>query len=717
MGKTTKTHATGTPAASTNDRNAQSNKPNNTPNKAGKTASKSRQKPTSAVKFNGAAAEALAQDVTDRMNLDDPGNEKTTPTASFTDPHSFPLPGTGVQPTSASKERAPSRAATAGKDSLLSSPAGPPPATGAPGSAGSTGVPLSTVTATSVTGTTEILASNAPGTSKKVTAATAATATEATSEAADDDDAQSEATAKRAHTSAVFPPRAHQSRYDWKLKVKPSTKPVEALREALVTMFDQIKNEDKQHLVIYPWKADSAIDSKGKRITSSADIPKGVDELQKFFDRAYPRTKGGDIYVSVFLGHKKSFPIIHKEINWWLREMNFGFYLKSLQVERTVPGGWLLFSTQTMDVDAITPAIFTATGVDVGLRWRVINTGRNADIPVDQRVRALHIEVDAEYQSLDLPLLRKLYSSSRTKDFPLGIRMRLVPEFGELVNRGAQTKVERLRNRQAAFTHHMAKVESWEIACLDFRDPALDDRSLRNFLMEIPSTEYPHLNLFHSVDKKWKGISHVFMVLPQLEVEARAMIAGLVTYLRFIAGSAEKEERMLKFFTVEAGERSLTSHWDVARGCVVSEYDTLVDDLDTGLEDTEYFFELTAVGATPVSIPVPMAATTLDIAMDEDTVSTFTHAGAGVFAHKVIPRKSRGSVDSSSKLSAGTTETRLSTMENSVQALLTNQQEQSQTLKDLVALLAAGTVPKPPSPPGDSTQPKAGGSNVTGPAS
>jgi hypothetical protein len=175
------------------------------------------------------------------------------------------------------------------------------------------------------------------------------------------------------------------------------------------------------------------------------------------------------------------------------------------------------------------------------------------------------------------------------------------------------------------------------------------------------------------------------MVLPQLEVEAQAMIAGLVTYLRFMAGSAEKEERMLKFFTVEAGERSLTSHWDVTRGCVVSEYNTLVDDLDTGLEDTEYFFELTAVGATPVSIPLPMAATTPDIAKDEDTVSTFTHADAGVFAHKVIPRKSRGSVDSSSKLSAGTTETRLYTMANSVQALLTNQQEKSQTLKDLVA--------------------------------
>jgi hypothetical protein len=91
-----------------------------------------------------------------------------------------------------------------------------------------------------------------------------------------------------------------------------------------------------------------------------------------------------------------------------------------------------------------------------------------------------------------------------------------------------------------------------------------------------------------------------------------------------------------------------------------------------------------------------MAAMTPDIAMDKDTVSTFTHADAGVFAHKVIPRKSRGSVDSSSKLSAGgTTEERLSTMENSVQALLTSQQEQSQTLKDLVALLAAGTVPKP----------------------
>jgi hypothetical protein len=493
MGKTTKTHATGTPGASSKDRTVQANKPKNTPHKGGQTAAKSRQKQTGSPKITGAAADTISQDVADRMIIDAEIDVLASESA--------------VLATSAAAAAAAAAAATS---------------------------------------------------AAAVTVAPAASASASASAAVDDDDddgdAQSAATVKRRHTSPVYPPRAYQSRYDWKLKVQPSTKPVEALREALVTMFDQIKNEDKQNLVIYPWKTDSAINAKTKRIMKSSDIPKGVDDLQKFFDRAYPRTKGGDIYVSVYLGHKKSFHIIHGELNWWLREMNFGFYLKALQVERTIGIGWLLFSTLTMDVDALAPAILAATSVDVGLRWGVINTGRNADIPADQRVRALHIEVDAKYHSLDRAQLLHLYSSSRTKDFPLDIRMRLVPEFGELVNKDAQTKVERLRNRQAAFTHHVAKVETWEIASLDFHDSVLDGKSLRDFIMEIHSKEHPHLSLFHSVDKKWRGSSHVFTVLPQLEVEARAMIAGLMTYLKFTAGSSEKHDHILKFFTVGAGD-------------------------------------------------------------------------------------------------------------------------------------------------------------------
>jgi hypothetical protein len=56
------------------------------------------------------------------------------------------------------------------------------------------------------------------------------------------------------------------------------------------------------------------------------------------------------IYVSVYLGHVKSFEELHEDVNWWSQDSGFGWYRKSLLGENTKPLGCFLYSTGTMDL-------------------------------------------------------------------------------------------------------------------------------------------------------------------------------------------------------------------------------------------------------------------------------------------------------------------------------------------------------------------------------
>ena len=63
-----------------------------------------------------------------------------------------------------------------------------------------------------------------------------------------------------------------------------------------------------------------------------------------------------------------------------------------------------------------------------------------------QRLKALHLECDKKVEKRVKLLLANYYGSS-SKDFPMGIRMRLVPEFREI--KGNHTIVQKVANLRA----------------------------------------------------------------------------------------------------------------------------------------------------------------------------------------------------------------------------------------------------------------------------
>jgi len=156
----------------------------------------------------------------------------------------------------------------------------------------------------------------------------------------------------------------------------------------------------------------------------------------------------------------------------------------------------------------------------------------------------------------------------------LQLKLRLVPEIRTLVNKNAKAKVDRLRLRQAAFVGSVLEMTTWEISSLDYVNPALGI-DLRGLIKSIRSTASPEMPLFHSIDPRWDGNGCIVTYLPQFEDKAMACVAGLLPYLRHLAGAA-LHAHIKKLFTMEAIKRSIRLYLDPKERCVVGASDNFL---------------------------------------------------------------------------------------------------------------------------------------------
>jgi len=65
-----------------------------------------------------------------------------------------------------------------------------------------------------------------------------------------------------------------------------------------------------------------------------------------------------------------------EDISWWLKSTTQGMWPAQLQdAEETTCLGWLLFSTNKTDKEALRKEIWQMTGVQVAIRFRAIDDG------------------------------------------------------------------------------------------------------------------------------------------------------------------------------------------------------------------------------------------------------------------------------------------------------------------------------------------------------
>jgi hypothetical protein len=228
----------------------------------------------------------------------------------------------------------------------------------------------------------------------------------------------------------------------------------------------------------------------------------------------------------------------------------------------------------------------------------MIKTGHNKDMKDTDKIRAIHLRVDSDLQAEALERLGDIYSSS-SKDYPLGYTLRMIPPMDRLMNPQHKDAFEELRIRQRNFMANMVTVQSWEVAAL-FSASTTISQTLHDLIMMMPSPNIPGSQLFHCADKNSAKAPCTFMVHPTDETHARAMVAGLIPYLRFQfrrkAFPGEKQfskdenvfmaKHLYRFFTPDAVKRSMRCDWSAKDGGVTSrEAESALD----ALKDNDHF--------------------------------------------------------------------------------------------------------------------------------
>ena len=130
--------------------------------------------------------------------------------------------------------------------------------------------------------------------------------------------------------------------------------------------------------------------------------------------------------------------------------------------------------------------------------------------------------------------------------------------FASLTNvKSQETKavIKKAIERQSFFEEHVKKDYFSDILHLDVIPSGSTLPTMRKMITDIRSIQFPHLKMVHSVDETWEKIlwkgDFTYLVMPQIEEEAKLMMDNLLPYLRHEYG-----EGVLDYFTSEIKELS-----------------------------------------------------------------------------------------------------------------------------------------------------------------
>ena len=268
----------------------------------------------------------------------------------------------------------------------------------------------------------------------------------------------------------------------------------------------------------------------------------------------------------------------------WLKDEGHGLFTRSIQAENLVDVGWFVYSSWEMEAESLASAISNHIQIEIGLRWKMISLGTRNKIPVEQQVRALHIEVSVENRLAAQKALLAVYGRHNSGTYPNGIRLKFALPIGAAYNLNTRAKLEKLRFRQQLWSQTYQKGQTWEITQLDCQ--LSDTLTLRQALNKIVSSTDNRFPLFHSVDRSMgKNGGITFQFLPELESEARLMISNLLPYLHYLYGDQTKQ-----CFTPSAVDRLSKCKWDPQTNSIIGAYDDEINFLDDSDIMAQYTF-------------------------------------------------------------------------------------------------------------------------------
>jgi len=265
---------------------------------------------------------------------------------------------------------------------------------------------------------------------------------------------------------------------------------------ALLLFFQKIKSVDPT-AVIYPWEEKDHC-QRISAITKPEELPGMLSNLCVYANCLYISPDisqdGGTSHPHMFFRFLEPPAKIFANIGWWLKATDQGLWGCPLQTaEDTVCLGWLLYSADEYDKEALCREIWQFTGVTVALQFRAIDNGtpciyedkkRNNDKQkatsssgvseskpnmADNIIKALHIKINKADPPAFKARIEALYSSLATT-FPLGIKMHLVRDYKLLTNVRAKEKAKCLCSMQEHFLKNSQTCITWELSTINLED-------------------------------------------------------------------------------------------------------------------------------------------------------------------------------------------------------------------------------------------------------
>jgi len=229
---------------------------------------------------------------------------------------------------------------------------------------------------------------------------------------------------------------------------------VDVVFNGLADFINAAMEEDKQFAVFpYSLSEYNVADELPLVINNVEMLPEEVEDWLQYFPDAKPCRQGGDIYITILIGLSMPFPKFIKKLSPWCHEKKYGLWPSSLQSEKPVSLGWLLFLTNIMDTELLKVAVSAAIyNVLVGLGWKMIHLGMQGKVKPEDQIKALHVYMDEADLTMAKPLVMTVYPSKPGENhtFPMGIRMRLVPEIDMVLNQEGR---KMLKNCRPVKTH------------------------------------------------------------------------------------------------------------------------------------------------------------------------------------------------------------------------------------------------------------------------
>jgi hypothetical protein len=222
--------------------------------------------------------------------------------------------------------------------------------------------------------------------------------------------------------------------------------------KALVAMIQRFFHLDSR-AVILPWNDKKHI----KPITEGNVLPKSRDQMEQYVNRVFIQHNKA-AYCRIKVSFDINDNLFFSDTDWfWGKGC---WYEKDfLQVKIITCRGWLVGSVATPggNVKDCSEAVSqhplpVAKGIRVEIRMHAVKIEQQEKIKQDDMVKALHMYGVYNKMATIREVTRRIYREGITKGYPLGVKMRFVPNIIQyLVTAGTKSNIKILRGKQKSF--------------------------------------------------------------------------------------------------------------------------------------------------------------------------------------------------------------------------------------------------------------------------